>query len=286
MVDVSMKCDGAAVKRPAAGDDHLGPGLLKRPKACGTAASSRPPRRATGDIEDNDPLSSELQYYDSGSGRGSYQENAERVKPGNGLILVARDSEGCKLGEVLYQISDAVDHQTGIMVERSYLFSSAKVGSNYTNINLDNGRLLHLCKRSPCGFAEEDPTVLHAGEWKAVTPTAVSEPWVGQKTIRRLMQDPRKARVNKAASDLQKTETGKVQPEYEGIDPEEMSDEEPLPTPPHGQRTGRACQTAQSGSRRKRRDQDVDGTRSRGPSGVDCISPAASAPDQQAAFTR
>ena len=127
-------------------------------------------RRATWDIEDDDPLSCELQFYSSGSGRGSYQENAERIKSGNGLILVARDSEGCKLGEVLYQISDAADHRTGIIVEGCYLFSSAKVGSDYNNINLDNGRLLHLCKRSPCDFAEGDPTVLHAGEWKAVTP--------------------------------------------------------------------------------------------------------------------
>ena len=227
------RAKSAAVKRPAAADDHLGPGPLKRPaKTSGTAGFPRLPRRETEDVEEDCPLSGEIPYYDSTSGRGSYQENAERVKSGNGLILVARDSEGYKLGEVLYQISDAVDHQTGIMVEGSYLFSSAKVGSNYTNVNLDNGRLLHLCKRFPCGFAEEDPTVLHVGEWKAFTPTAVSEPWVGPKAIHRLMQDPKKARANKAAADLQETEKGKAQPGSEGKDQGEVSDEEPLPTPP------------------------------------------------------
>ena len=105
------RAKSAAVKRPAAADDHLGPGPLKRPaKTSGTAGFPRPPRRETEDVEEDCPLSGEIPYYDSTSGRGSYQENAERVKSGNGLILVARDSEGYKLGEVLYQISDAVDH--------------------------------------------------------------------------------------------------------------------------------------------------------------------------------
>ena len=44
-------------------------------------------------------------------------------------------------------------------------------------------------------------------------PTAVSEPWVGQKTIRRVTLDPKRACVDKAASNLQETEKGKVQPE-------------------------------------------------------------------------
>ena len=39
----------------------------------------------------------------SKSGRGSYQEKAERVKYGNELIVVAKDSEAYKLEEVLYQ---------------------------------------------------------------------------------------------------------------------------------------------------------------------------------------
>ena len=227
------RAESTAVKRPAAAADHPGLGPLKRPaKNSGTAAFSRPPRREAVGSEEGCPLSGELQFYDSNSGRGSYQENAERVKSGNGLILVARNAEGYRLGEVLYQISDIVDHQTGIMVEGSYLFSSAKVGSNYTNINLDNGRLLHLCKRSPCGFAQEDPTVLHASEWKAFSPTAVSEPWVGPKAIQRLMQEPKKAQASKAAASQKEAEKGKIMPECGGEGEDEMSNEEQLPTPP------------------------------------------------------
>ena len=117
------RAKSAAVKRPAASDDHPGSGALKRPaKTSGTLSFPRLPGHDAYEFDQHCPLSGEIPYYDSTSGRGSYQENAERVKPGNGLILVARDPEGYKLGEVLYQISDAVDHQTGIMMEGCYLF--------------------------------------------------------------------------------------------------------------------------------------------------------------------
>ena len=88
------RAKSTAVKRPAAAADHPGLGPLKRPaKNSGTAALSRPPRREAVDSEEDCPLSGELQFYDSNSGRGSYQENAERVRSGNGLILVARNAE-------------------------------------------------------------------------------------------------------------------------------------------------------------------------------------------------
>ena len=183
----------AAMKKPAAAAAHSDIRPLKRPAKCkGDAASSKPLSQGQANSDEDCALSGELQFYDSEWGRGSYQESAERVKAGNGRILAARNAEGYRLGEVLYQISEAMDHLTGVMVEGSYIASSAKVGSNYTNVNPTSGRLLHLCKRSPCGLAKEDPTVVHVTEWKAFSPTAVSDPWVGPKAIQRLIQEPKK----------------------------------------------------------------------------------------------
>ena len=214
-----------AMERPAAAAGHPGLRPLKRPAMSkGAATLSRPPCPGAADSEEDCPLSGELQFYDSESGRGSYQENAERVKAGNGLILVARDAEGYKLGEVLYQISDTMDHQTGIMVEGSYLVSSAKVGPNYTNINLASGRLLHLCKRSPCGLAKEDPTVVHVAEWKAFSPTAVSEPWVGPKAIQRLIQEPKKTQADKTTASQKEAGKVRTMPESGGKSEDEISD--------------------------------------------------------------
>ena len=172
MTHVPVKRDNsAAVKRPAAGDDHLGPALVKCSRTCGTAASSTPPRLATWNIEDDASLSCGLGSHSSGSKRGSCQESAERIKSGDGLIVVARD------------------------------------------------------------FAEGDATVLHAGEWKSVAPTAVREPWVGQKTVRRSLQNPRRARVNESTSGLRKAEEGKVRSGYDGMHSEDMSHKQPPPTP-------------------------------------------------------
>ena len=81
------------------------------------------------DSDEDCPLSGELQFSVCESREGSYQQSAERVKAGNGLIVVARDVEGYKLGEVLYRISDTVDHETGLTVGCSYLVNSAKSGS-------------------------------------------------------------------------------------------------------------------------------------------------------------
>ena len=92
MTHVPVKRDNsAAVKRPAAGDDHLGPALVKCSRTCGTAASSTPPRLATWNIEDDASLSCGLGSHSSGSKRGPCLESAERIKSGDGLIVVARD---------------------------------------------------------------------------------------------------------------------------------------------------------------------------------------------------
>ena len=223
----------AAMKRPAAAAGHSGLRPLKRPAMSrGAATLSKPPSPGTADSEEDCPLSGELQFYDSESGRGSYQENAERVKAGNGLILVARDAEGYRLGEVLYQISDTMDHQTGIMVEGSYLVSSAKVGSNYTTVNRTSGRLLHLCKRTPCGLAKKDPPVVLVAEWKAFSPTAVREPWVGPKAIQRLIQEPKKTQADKTTASQKEAGKVKTMPECGDEGEDEMSNEEQLPAPP------------------------------------------------------
>ena len=147
MTHVPVKCENStAVKRPASGDNHLGPALLKCSRTCGTAASSTPPRLATGDIEDDASLSCVLGSHSSGSKQGSCQESAEIIKSGEGLVAVARDVE------------------------------------------------------------EGKAAALHAGEWKSVAPTAVKEPWVGQKPVHRSSQNPRRARVNESTSGLREAE--------------------------------------------------------------------------------
>ena len=147
MTHVPVKCENStAVKRPASGDNHLGPALLKFCRTCGTAASSTPPRLATGDIEDDASLSCVLGSHSSGSKQGSCQESAERIKSGEGLIAMARDVE------------------------------------------------------------EGKATAFHAGEWKSFAPTAVRELWGGQKTVRRSLQNPRRARVNESTSGLREAE--------------------------------------------------------------------------------
>ena len=80
------RANSAAVKRPAAADDHPGSEPLERPaKTSGTAGSPRLPGHDAEEVDEHCPLSGEIPYCDSTSGRGSYRENAERVKPGKGL---------------------------------------------------------------------------------------------------------------------------------------------------------------------------------------------------------
>ena len=43
----------------------------------------------TADADENCPLSGDLPFYDSESSQSSYRQNAERVRAGNGLIVVA-----------------------------------------------------------------------------------------------------------------------------------------------------------------------------------------------------
>ena len=160
------------------------------------------------DSDEDCPLSGELQFSDCESRQGSYQQNAERAKAGDGLIVVARDIEGCKLGEVLYRISDTVDHETGLTVECSYPVNSAKVGARHTNIIPTSGHLLHLCKRSPCSFGKDDDAVIHVTERKAFAPTAVSEPWVGPKAVQRWIEEPKKAHGDKTTTRERKEEKG------------------------------------------------------------------------------
>ena len=61
----------AAVKRPAAADDHPGSGALKRPaKTSGTLSFPRLPGHDAYEVDQHCPLSGEIPYYDSTSGEG------------------------------------------------------------------------------------------------------------------------------------------------------------------------------------------------------------------------
>ena len=144
---------------------------------------------APANADKNCPLSRDLPWYESESSHISYRESAERVRPGNGLIVVAWNAKGYRLGEILYRLLDTMSHKTGLVVEVMRLTSSVQMRVRHANINSSKECLLHLCKRSPCGFiGRDDGTVAHVTEWKAFAPTAVSEPWVDPETIQQLME--------------------------------------------------------------------------------------------------
>ena len=49
--------------------------------------------------------SCDLEFYDSEAPQGSYDNSCQKAHAGNGLIIVAWNSKGYRLGEVLYRIS-------------------------------------------------------------------------------------------------------------------------------------------------------------------------------------
>ena len=66
------RANSAAVKRPAAADDHPGLEPLERPaKTSGTAGSPKLPGHDAEEVDEHCPLSDEIPDCDSTSGQGS-----------------------------------------------------------------------------------------------------------------------------------------------------------------------------------------------------------------------
>ena len=133
--------------------------------------------------------SCDLGFYDSEAPQTSYEKSRERVHAGNGLIIVAWNARGYRLGEVLYRILDTMNHRTGLIVEASRMVGSVRGREGHACSGPPDTCLLHLCKRSPCPYVgKNDGTIAHVTEWKAFSPGALCEPWVELGTIERLMR--------------------------------------------------------------------------------------------------
>ena len=147
--------------------------------------------------------SCDLRFYDSEVTQTSYGKSCGKAQAGNGLIVVAWNSKGYRLGEVLYRILDTMSHKTGLIVEASRMVSSVQMREGHGCSSPPETCLLHLCKRSPCAYiGRDDGTVAHVTEWKAFAPSALHEPWVELGTIERLMRPyvgPRSALLQELA---------------------------------------------------------------------------------------
>ena len=137
--------------------------------------------------------SCDLEFYDSEAPQSSYDNSCQKAHAGNGLIIVAWNSKGYRLGEVLYRILDTMSQRTGLVVEASRVLGSARGPElaihGHSCIAPPEACLLHLCKRSPCPYVGKNNGIIaHVTEWKAFPPAALRESWVELGTIERLMR--------------------------------------------------------------------------------------------------
>ena len=133
--------------------------------------------------------SCDLEFYDSEAPQSSYEKSRQKAHAGNGLIIVAWNSKGYRLGEVLYRILDTMSHRTGLVVEASRIIGSVQGPEGHACSAPPEASLLHLCKRSPCPYVGKNNGIIaHVTEWKAFPPAALREPWVELGTIERLMR--------------------------------------------------------------------------------------------------
>ena len=150
-------------------------------------------------------LSGQVPYFDREiSSAEDYSSACGKCVTGSALFVKARDEDGYKLADVLYRVHDSLDHSSGLLLEADFITSSAKVTEKFANVTRDNGKMLHLCKTSPCKMGKGKDDIIHVIEWKACSAESLSDPWISAKSVERFKQMKRKSSASESKHNKKK----------------------------------------------------------------------------------
>ena len=165
--------------------------------------TTKPMKASPLPVSEKPPTSSQLPFHDFSDEveRRSFRSAAGQLRPG--MILCARlyNNDTSFDTEAVFKVGSSKDFAAGPVVEAEFIGSDkAPADARASQMKLSGQTLLHLCKKPDCcGDFQDDPNLLHVGEWKICLAEQVDHAWVTASMRKKLFAAHAPSRVEASA---------------------------------------------------------------------------------------
>ena len=149
------------------------------PKVRGT---TKPMKASPLPVSEKPPTSSQQPFHDFSDEveRGSFRSAAGQLRPGVILCCRLYNRDTSFDTEAVFKMGSSKDFAAGPVVEAEFIGSvKAPTDTRASLMTLHGQTMLHLCKKPDCcGDFQDDPNLVHVGEWKSRLAEQVDHAWV------------------------------------------------------------------------------------------------------------